>query len=563
MPSFGQTVTGDQFRQFSSATDTYNFGPVNHYQRPDTRYSLGAMGHYELNEYADVYTQLMYSDYESTAQIAPGGEFLGEQLFQINCDNAMMSAQQLATIGCGVEPDTDPVTPGNQGTVPMFIGRRNVEGGGRQDTFHNTGFRGVVGVRGAISENWDYDASAQYSKGNFAGRTLNRFVLERSQRAVDVIADPDAGSPTFGQPVCRSVVNGTDPNCVPYNIFNLSTAPSEDALAYLQAPTISSARIDQSIYTGSVTGDLGGIGLQSPFASESIQVALGVERRTDRVEFVPDLLLQTQAIGGQGGPVTGLSGRAKVTDYFGEVRIPLVQDAPFADQLSVDMAYRYSDYDNLSTDTYKFGADWAPIPDVKFRGSFQRAVRAANVIELFTAQGFNLFDMVGDPCGAADRNASATTAECVASGVPSNLVGSANLDSPAGQYNFQQGGNPDLVPEESDTVSFGVILQPRFLPKLAMSIDYFNIEITDTISTFQAENSLLACYENDDPDACSRIQRDAATGALWIGEWSRHRPEHQHRWPGDVGLRPQRDVRRGGAGPLRRARLQPDRHVSR
>ncbi len=401
----------------------------------------------------------------------------------------------------------------------MLIGRRNVEGGGRQDTFHNTGFRGVVGIRGAISENWDYDASAQYSKGNFSGRTLNRFVMERSQRAIDVVLDTDPDSPTFNQPVCRSVVDGSDPNCVPYNIFDLNSPPTEAVLNYLQAPTISTARIDQEIYTGSVTGDLGGIGLQSPFAGEALALAVGVERRTDRVEFVPDLLLQTQAIGGQGGPVTPLNGSAKVTDYFAELRVPLVQDAPFADQLSTRhglslLRLRGAD----TTDTYKIGMDWAPIEDVRFRGSFQRAVRAANVIELFTAQGFNLFDGSGttDPCGPAQT---ATLQQCLDTGVPNaNFYGNNLLVSPAGQYNFLQGGNPDLVPEESDTYTYGVILQPRFLPKLAMSIDYFDIEITDAVSTFGPVNALAACYENNDPLACANIVRDPATGALWIGD---------------------------------------------
>jgi outer membrane receptor protein involved in Fe transport len=508
------TVEGNTFRPFDGSVDQYNFGPLNHYQRPDTRYSLGAFGHYELAESADVYTQLMFNDYESVAQIAPGGEFITEQTFQINCDNPLMTAEQLAQIGCTAPTDF----------IDMWIGRRNVEGGGRQDTFHNTGFRGVVGLRGAISENWDYDASAQYSKGNASGRTLNRFVLERSRRALDVIVDPDPDSATFGQPVCRSVVDGTDPLCVPYNIFDLTGAgPSEEALTYLQAPSVSTARIDQEIYTGSVTGDLGGIGLQSPFASESIQVALGVERRTDRVEFVPDLALQAQLLGGQGGPTTPLNGSAKVTDYFGELRIPLVQDAPFADQLSVDFAYRYSDYDDLTTDTYKVGADWAPVEDIRFRGSYQRAVRAANVIELFTAQGFNLFDMdaTGDPCGPSQT---ATLEECLATGVPEILpngqpgYGNGLLTSPAGQYNFLQGGNTELTPEESDTYTFGIILQPRFLPKLVMSIDYFDIEITNAVSTFGAENAIIACYTNDDPLACDKLHRDPTTGGLWSGD---------------------------------------------
>ena len=89
-----------------------------------------------------------------------------------------------------------------------------------------------------------------------------------------------------------------------------------------------------------------------------------------------------------------------VNDLFMEASFPLVQGRPGAEQLSVDTAYRYSDYTSgTQTDTYKVGADWAPVEDVRFRASFQRAIRAPNIVELFTAQGFNLFDLDGDPCG--------------------------------------------------------------------------------------------------------------------------------------------------------------------
>ena len=176
--------------------------------------------------------------------------------------------------------------------------------------------------------------------------------------------------------------------------------------------------------------------------------------------------------------------------------------------------------------------DWAPIQDVKFRGSYQKAVRAANVVELFTAQGFNLFDLAGDPCGAdlAGAPGAASDAACLATGVPaSQLRSCALLDSPAGQYNFLQGGNPDLTPEESDTVTFGIILQPRFLPKLSMSVDYFDIEITDTISTFGADNTLNACYFKNDAASCARINRDQ-NGNLWRGDGHRRGPQRQHRF---------------------------------
>ncbi len=105
-------------------------------------------------------------------------------------------------------------------------------------------------------------------------------------------------------------------------------------------------------------------------------------------------------LSGAGGATIGISGSTKVLDLFTELRVPLVQDAPFADQLGLELAYRHSDYDPVTTDTYKIGVDWAPVQDVRFRASYQRAIRAPNVVELFTAQGFNLFDLPGDPCGA-------------------------------------------------------------------------------------------------------------------------------------------------------------------
>jgi outer membrane receptor protein involved in Fe transport len=495
------SATGNTFRPFTDA-DLYNFGPSNHYQRPDLRYTLGAMGHYEFSEIADVYTQLMFADYESVAQIAPGGDFFDTT--SINCDNPMLSQGQLDTLGC--TPAI--VTAGD--IIPLFIARRNIEGGGRQSRFENTSFRALLGVRGQISENWNYDASVQYSSVVADQSANNYFHKTRLARATDVVTDPNTGAP-----VCRSVLDGSDPNCVPWNPFQIGGVTPE-ALAYIQVPGLQQGKIEQEIYTGSVTGDLGAYGIKSPFATESIKVALGVESRIDRLRNVTDDPSSQDLLSGAGGATIGLSGHTKVLDLFTEVRAPLVQDAPFADQLGLELAYRRSDYDPVTTDTYKIGMDWAPVQDVRFRASYQRAIRAPNVVELFTAQGFNLFDLPGDPCGDdLDGTAGAASdAACLATGVPAGQLRSPSLDSPAGQFNFKQGGNLALQPETSDTYTYGVIIQPRFLPHLAMSIDYFDIKIEDTISTFGAENTLNACYFQNDAAACSRIHRDA-TGNLW------------------------------------------------
>jgi iron complex outermembrane recepter protein len=507
------SATGNTFRPYVADSDRYNFGPANYFQRPDTRYTLGAMGHYELAEVADVYTQLMFTDYKSVAQIAPGGNFFNTNT--INCDNPLLSGQQLTTIGCDTAADTDAVTPGNQAIVPLYMARRNVEGGGRQQSFENTSFRALVGVRGQITENWDYDASVQYSAVTADQSALNYFHKTRIARALDVVD-------VNGVPTCRSVVDGTDPTCIPYNPFTLGGV-TPAALGYVQVPGLQQGKIEQEIYSATVTGDLGAYGIKMPTATESIKVAFGIENRYDRLKNVTDDPTSQDLLSGAGGATIGLSGSTKVLDMFTEMRVPLVQDKMFADQLGLELAYRHSDYDPVTSDTYKVGADWAPVQDVRFRGSYQRAVRAPNVVELFTSQGFNLFDLPGDPCGTdlIGTAGEATRDACLASGVPAVVFDDparrARLDSPAGQYNFLQGGNLQLKPETSDTYTYGVILQPRFVPHLALSIDYFDIKIDDTIAIVGADTSLNACYFAGDADSCSRIIRNPGNGSLWQG----------------------------------------------
>jgi outer membrane receptor protein involved in Fe transport len=492
--------TNEAFRDYTTA-DEYNYGPLNHYQRPERRYSLGAMGHYEFGEHADVYTQLMFNDYESVAQIAPSGNFFSTG--SIRCNHPFLPVENLDDIGC------DAAAIANGTPVTMYIGRRNVEGGGRQQTFANSSFRAVAGVRGAINDGWGYDVSAQYSSNSVNTGTENYFVVNRLQRALDVVV-------VDGVPTCQSVIDRSDPNCVPWNPFQPGGV-DQAQIDYLQANGLQIGRINQEIYNASVTGDLGVYGVKSPLASDGIQLVIGTEWRRDTLENEVDSLQEAGQLAGSGGPTIGISGGTKVEELFMEARVPIAQDQAGMESLSFDTAYRYSDYgEGVQTDTYKFGLEWAPVQDVRLRGSYQKAVRAANIVELFTAQGFNLFDMDGDPCGADSRDPEASEQECIDSGVPAGNVGAPALDSPAGQYNFLQGGNTALTPEEADTYSYGVVFTPRFAPGLAVTIDYFDIKIENTISTFGAINSLNACYINNDPAACDRINRNP-NGQLWVG----------------------------------------------
>ncbi len=519
------TDTATSMRNYNPTTDLYNFGPLNHYQRPERRYSLGAMGHYEFGEHADVYTQLMFNDYESVAQIAPSGNFF--ETTSINCNNPLIPAGVLPSLVNGVydsDPNNaipdgalvgqvscDPASPnyvGDGGSITMYIGKRNTEGGGRQQSFSNNSFRALAGVRGLINEAWSYDVSAQYSSVSANTSTLNYYVTPRVANALNVV---DVG----GVPTCQSVIDGTDTACVPWNPF-VPNGITQDQLAYLQAAGLQIGRINQEIYNAAVTGDLGVYNIKSPLASDGVQIVFGTEWRRDTLANTVDALQSQGALGGSGGPTIGISGGTKVEELFMEARVPIAQDRTGMESLSFDTAYRYSDYgDGVQTDTYKFGLEWAPVQDVRVRGSYQRAVRAANIVELFTAQGFNLFDAPGDPCGEAARDPTASAAECVATGVPAALVGSPTLDSPAGQYNFLQGGEPTLQPEESDTYSYGIVLQPRFAPGLALTVDYFDIDIQNVITNLGGTFIWTACYQGG--LLCDLIQRNPGTGQLWVG----------------------------------------------
>ena len=205
------------------ASDLYNFAPLNYYQRPDKKISIGGYGNYEINDFVETYAQVGYTRDETTSQIAPSGNFFVTD--DISCGNPLLSAAQFEEI-CGQygltdtqffsdvgalagfrDEDGETVSPG------FFIGRRNLEGGPRQDTITHSTYRAVLGFRGNINDEWSYDASINFARTDLSNVYLNDLSSTRIARALDVVADAD------GNPVCRTALNGVDSNCVPWNLF--------------------------------------------------------------------------------------------------------------------------------------------------------------------------------------------------------------------------------------------------------------------------------------------------------------------------------------------------------
>lgn len=523
---------------FIGGTTPYNFNPVNYYQRPDERYTAGFFANYEISDAIKPYAEFMFMDDRTVAQIAASGDF--GNTTSINCDNPLLSAQQRGIVCDGenllvannaanlltgqrvvgqalFDPDNygdttaatfyDPTTgqPYNRGFLQIL--RRNVEGGGRQDDLQHTSFRGVIGSRGDLGKAFSYDAYYQYGRTNFSETYLNDFSISRLTRALDVVANPAGGAP-----VCRSTLDGTDPNCVPYNIFSPGNV-SAASVAYLSTPGFQRGLTSEQVASASLTGKLGEYGIQSPLATEGVGIALGAEYRKERLEFTSDLAFQTGDLAGQGGATVPVSGSFNVKEVFGELRIPLIHDN-FVYDLNVTGGYRYSDYKvssgtGYSTNTYKVEAEFAPIRDIRFRGGYNRAARVPTVQDLFAPQRVVL-DGTSDPC--ADKVITADDQGCILQGL---RIGQSTPSNPASQYNGLIGGNLSLRPEIADTYTAGIVLAPRFLPRFAVTVDFFDIKVNKAITGIGADTILNACNTTLNATFCGLINRDSA-GSLWL-----------------------------------------------
>jgi iron complex outermembrane receptor protein len=478
----------------------FNYGPLNYFQRPDERYTTGAFLHYEFNEHADVYANTMFMDDRSVAQIAPSGAF--QTVFNVPCTNPLLTAQEVAT-WCGANSAATGAAPG---TTNLYIGRRLVEGGDRQDDLEHTDFREVLGVKGKVVDGWDYDASFQFSLVNLSETYENDVSKTKLQDALNVVSVN--GVPTCAV-VAAGVASGLGYGCVPFNVFQPNGVTAAQA-AYLDTPGVNRGQVKQTIVNFNVTGDLGQYGVQSPLANDGLKVNFGGEWRDERSFTTPDAEFQTGDLAGQGGQTLPVAGGIISRDGFVEFNAPLIEDKPGAKSLALDGGYRYSEYSlGFKTNTFKAGLEWAPSDEYRIRGSFSRASRAPNAGELFSTQSVGL-DGVTDPCAGATPTA--TQAQCVNAGVSAAQYGKV-LANPAAQYNGLTGGNQALQPETALTTSAGFGWTPSFIPNFRAQVDYYDINIENVIQNIGADTILQECVSND--LFCNLIHRNSI-GSLWL-----------------------------------------------
>jgi iron complex outermembrane receptor protein len=451
---------------YSQGKFGFNFAPYNFLQRPDERYTGGVMGHYEVNPAVDFYTSVMFMDDHTVAQIAPSGLFLGTP-FSTNCDNPFLTYN-------GSNGSGDAICGSKGPQIASFlVGRRTTDIGPRQDNLRHTDYRIILGMRGDLGSGWSYDVFAQYGTTIYQEEFLHDVSNLRAENALNVHLDAN------GVPQCDVFLSGADAACQPLNIFSAGAA-SPGSLNYIQANGFKEGSTVEQIVGGTLTGDLGAWGFQSPWAKNPVAVSLGAEYRQEALELRVDNEFQTGDLAGQGGPTLPVAGAYHVSEGYGEVRVPIVQNMPFFEDLTANAGYRYSSYSTAAggVSTYKLGLEWQMIDDFRLRGSFQKAVRAPNVIELFSAPASGLWVGI-DPC--AGSKPAYSEAQCAHTGITKGEYGNVTQCS-AAQCNALFAGNANLKPEVADTYSVGAVFTPTFIDGFTLTVDYFDIKINKFIS---------------------------------------------------------------------------------
>lgn len=491
------------------AGQTFNYAPYNYLQRPDDRYTLGESGHYQVNPMVDVYSDFMFTDDHTVALTAPSGLFIGTGDFDgavhVNCNNPLMSAQQASALGCGT-------LLGSTADATLFIGRRDVEGGGRTDDLRHRAFRLDIGARGLLDPAWSYDIYGQYGRTLYDEMFSNDLSVSRVQNALEVVTDTRVGSPTYGKPICKVVLEGIDPSCVPLDVFGGIGSITPQELAYVGATGFKTGYTEEDVASGSLTGNLGDYGVRLPAATTGVGVALGAEYRREAIELNTSQDFQTGDLYGQGAPTFPIPLSAfHVSEIFGEARIPVVEGARLAKRLQLETGFRRSDYSSVGvTNTWKMALSWQPEDDFAFRGSLQRAVRAPNVLEFYSPTDNVLFSYQ-DPCAGADPQLSQL--ECERTGVTAAEYGHI-LPCPGSLCRDVEGGNPALKPESSLTKSLGLVFTPRFAHGFNATIDYFDINVQDIIRQLGGAFIVNQCANTGQAYYCNLITR-GANGSLF------------------------------------------------
>ena len=523
------TLTGNDYfdtRYLGGNGSTAREGKLVILQPLVDRYSINALGHYDISDAFKPFFEAKYVHTRSRGSTS--GPFFfglgtpGTPRDVMNTSNPYLNPQARSFIQdyYGAAPDED---------VDFGFSRNVTDLGVRDEDAKRDTYRIVAGVEGNLGNSWKYEVSANY--GSFKERTkvLGNVNIQRFLLAKDAV---DQGQFLTGVPngniVCRAQVDPTaavpyefaaDPafaaaqlandvaSCKPANIFGEGNI-SQAAKDYILQDTVSRGKITQLDLTGFISGDTS---KWFSLPGGPVGLVAGFEYRRETAKYREDPLVESGVTFYNVIPSFDPPSFA-VKELFGEIRAPILKDIPFIKEFTLNGAARWSDYKGSTGHTFAYngGAEWVPVQGIRFRGNYSRAVRAPNLVELYTPLGQN-FDLVDDPCSADNIGAGTQfrEANCRAAGIPDtyNYQYTSTLQ-------FQSGGNPNLKAEKSDSWTLGTVITPPFLPGFSFAVDYYNIKVNNVITSPTAQDVINACYDlqNAANQFCTLFQRAGPGG---------------------------------------------------
>ena len=503
--SLVRNVVDRDFRPFGSGNGQGGLGSTLRetglLQTGNTRYAANLLASFEVSDAFRPYVEAKFVRTEALQEGQP--TFSSGALnpnFSIN--NPFLTAQARSLL----------VSSLAAGATTFQTFRFNTDFGGRGEDHNRDLYRVVVGAEGSFWDTWSYTAAFNYGRVETSYETRGNVLLANFTRAVNATRN------TAGEIVCSvnadTITTNDDAACRPLNLFGLG-APSADALNYIGFTSSREQSSEQKNALVSVSGDLGKL-FELP--GGPVQFAIGGEWRQEDSFSAFDEVTRTgqtflNAIANFDPPTL------EIWETFGEIRIPLLADMPFFNELTIEGAGRVSDYNSGNIGTimsYNAGGVWSPVDGVRFRANYGRAVRAATQGDLFGAQSQTFLNGLSDPCGQQNINANPNrVANCAAAGVPTtqtfNGITEPFTNRPASGISGLSGGNPGLFEEKSDSWTVGAVFTPNFLPGFSMSVDWYSIELSNAIVTVGSQAVINQCY--DDPGGianpfCSAIFRN-------------------------------------------------------
>ena len=446
------------------------------------RIAVNTLASYEFSEAFKVFLE---SKYVRINAIQEGQPTFFNNTFSIN--NAFLTTQARNTLVQSLAP----------GATTFSAFRFNVDFGGRGEDHQRETFRIVGGFEGTFNDDWKYEVALNYGRLETFYRTEGNVNVARYNNAINAVRD-GAGNIVCGINADANP-NNNDPSCVPVNLFG-NGQPTQAALNYFVVDSTRVQNAEQINATAYVAGDLSQL-FELP--GGPVSFAIGGEYRDESAFSAFDAQTRSGATFLNAIPIFDPP-RLKSYEAFGEVRIPILADVPFFHELSLEGAGRIADYNigNSGTVyTYNIGGVWAPVQDLRIRGSYARSVRIPTQSDLFAAPSQTFLNGLVDPCAQNNINNNPNRVRnCAAAGVPvTEVVNGVTVpftNVPASGIRGLNGSNPNLSEERSDSFTVGFVAQPRFIPGLTISVDYYDITIDNVIFTLGAQTIINQCYDN-------------------------------------------------------------------